>query len=132
MHNTFRIWKSFVSFSALPYLVFSQAYQQHVVSQLHIERAAKVFHLEKPSKKKLQEENKDREVFICDLCFCSCNGQVSWNSHLMGQKHRKVIFNFLVNTATRALCHFMDFQVICLYSLSRDPSDVHSVVRKLA
>ena len=69
---------------------FLQSYQEHVVSQTHVERAARVFHLEVPTKKQNKEERRDKEVYHCDICDVNCNGDINWNAHLAGSKHQKV------------------------------------------
>jgi len=70
--------------------ILFKAYQEHVVSQEHVSRAARVFHLDLPTKKQLKEENKDKEIHHCDICDINCNGEVCWSAHLAGAKHKKV------------------------------------------
>lgn len=60
------------------------------MSQTHVERAARVFHLEVPTKKQIKEERRDKEVYHCDICDVNCNGDINWNAHLAGSKHQKV------------------------------------------
>lgn len=67
-----------------------QAYQEHVVSQEHVSRAARVFHLDIPSKKQLKEEGKDKEIHHCDICDVKCSGESCWIAHITGSKHKKV------------------------------------------
>jgi len=66
-----------------------EAYQEHVVSQEHIEKAARVFHFQIPTKKDTEKEQKNKQVHYCEVCDISCNGDVCWTAHLMGAKHKK-------------------------------------------
>ncbi|XP_032233146.1 uncharacterized protein LOC5508508 isoform X2 [Nematostella vectensis] len=65
-----------------------QAFQNHSLSVRHIKRAAEVFEI-KFNLKKDEEKEKKKTEFHCQVCLCSCNSESAWNSHLVGQKHRK-------------------------------------------
>ncbi|EDO29763.1 predicted protein [Nematostella vectensis] len=70
------------------YLLTAKAFQNHSLSVRHIKRAAEVFEI-KFNLKKDEEKEKKKTEFHCQVCLCSCNSESAWNSHLVGQKHRK-------------------------------------------
>ena len=39
----------------------------------------------------LKEEGKDKEIHHCDVCDINCNGEVCWEAHISGSKHKKVL-----------------------------------------
>ncbi|KXJ23256.1 hypothetical protein AC249_AIPGENE6217 [Exaiptasia diaphana] len=36
-----------------------------------------------------KDEEKKPVSFVCEVCECTCNSESAWNSHLLGNKHRK-------------------------------------------
>ncbi|XP_031563692.1 uncharacterized protein LOC116299205 [Actinia tenebrosa] len=64
-----------------------EEFQDHSLSYRHIKKTAEVLEMKVNSKK--PEEKKKQTAFTCEICVCSCNSESAWNSHLVGQKHRK-------------------------------------------
>ena len=65
-----------------------ESYNEHVVSVNHINRAARVFHFDLPSKKAVKQESKEQERH-CEICDVTTNGDGCWQAHLSGAKHKK-------------------------------------------
>lgn len=67
----------------------TEGYQIHNITVRHIKRVIEVFNVKLPNK---EEKKEVKQVqFHCQVCLISCNSESAWNSHLIGQKHRKVL-----------------------------------------
>ncbi|XP_068740918.1 uncharacterized protein [Montipora capricornis] len=66
-------------------------FQHHCMSPRHVKRAIEEFRIKLPKRLEEKEEKKPPPEFNCQVCLVTCNSDTAWNSHLLGQKHRKAL-----------------------------------------
>ncbi|XP_015766664.1 PREDICTED: uncharacterized protein LOC107345464 [Acropora digitifera] len=66
-------------------------FQHHCMSPRHVKRAIEEFKIKLPRRLEDKEEKKPSHEFNCQVCLVTCNSDTAWNSHLLGQKHRKAL-----------------------------------------
>lgn len=68
-----------------------EVFQHHCMSPRHVKRAIEEFNIKLPKRLEEKEEKKPPPEFHCQVCLVTCNSDTAWNSHLLGQKHRKLL-----------------------------------------
>ncbi|KAL9966409.1 hypothetical protein ACROYT_G024475 [Oculina patagonica] len=66
-------------------------FQHHCMCARHIKRAIEEFNIKLPKRLEEKEEKKPLPQYNCQVCLVTCNSDTAWNSHLIGQKHRKAL-----------------------------------------